>query len=277
MKDVYLQLYSLFGDIDRDYVGALRKTKEAGYAGVEFAQSNYGGMAAGELKAVLKDLDLRPFSTHIRLEELEATLPIAQELELPYLVISGAYCYDLASAQNVARQLNEAGKICRSCGMVLGYHNHRGEFSKAENAQHLLDIMIENTDPALVFFQMDVGWTVTTGIDWEAYMGQYTGRFRLIHVKETTTNRLGPSPMHNPKDGYKDAKGNREDPVAAVLKMRAERTWNTALGQGMIDWKRVKEVADAQGARAYIVEREHDYCGDIFTCIKEDADFLHAL
>ena len=99
MKDVYLQLYSLFGDIDRDYVGALRKTKEAGYAGVEFAQSNYGGMAAGELKAVLKDLDLQPFSTHIRLEELEATLPIAQELELPYLVISGAYCYDLASAQ----------------------------------------------------------------------------------------------------------------------------------------------------------------------------------
>ena len=83
--------------------------------------------------------------------------------------------------------------------------------------------------------------------------------------------------MYNPKDGYKDAKGNREDPVAAVLKMRAERTWNTALGQGMIDWKRVKEVADAQGARAYIVEREHDYCGDIFTCIKEDADFLHAL
>ena len=60
MKDIYLQLYSLYGDIDKDYVGALRKTKEAGYAGVEFAQSNYGGMSPQELKAVLGDLALRP-------------------------------------------------------------------------------------------------------------------------------------------------------------------------------------------------------------------------
>ena len=59
--------------------------------------------------------------------------------------------------------------------------------------------------------------------------------------------------------------------------MRAERTWNTALGQGMVDWKRVKAVADAQGAKGYIDEREHDYCGDIFKCIEEDAKFLHQL
>ncbi len=277
MKDVYLQLYSLYGEIDRDYRGALRRAKEAGYAGVEFAQSNYGGMTPQELGAALREVGLRPFSTHIRLEELAGTLPLAQVLGMPYIVIAGAYCCDLASAQEVARQLNEAGKTCRSCGIQLGYHNHRGEFSKAENGQHLLDIMIENTDPELVFFQMDVGWTVTAGIDWEAYMTQYGGRFKLIHVKETTTDRLGPSKMHDPKEGYKDKDGNREDPVAAVLKMREERVWNTALGTGIIDWKRVKKIADAQGAKAYIVEREHDYCGDIFACVKEDADFLHTL
>lgn len=277
MKEIYLQLYSLYGDIDNDYLGALRKAKEAGYSGVEFAESNYGGMSSKELKIVLKELNLQPFSTHIRLEKLSQTLPIAQELEMPYIVISGACCYDQASAQEVARQLNEAGAVCKRNGIQLGYHNHRGEFSKAENGKHLLDIMIENTDPELVFFQMDVGWTVAASINWENYMKQYSGRFRLIHVKETTTNQLGPSKMHNPKEGYKDKAGNQEDPVTAILKMRAERTWNTALGTGLIDWKRVKEVADAQGAQAYIVEREHDYCGDIFKCIKEDADFLLSL
>lgn len=277
MKDIYLQLYSLYGDIDKDYVGALRKTKEAGYAGVEFAQSNYGGMSPQELKAVLRDLALRPFSTHIRLEELAKTLPIARELEMPYMVIAGAYCCDLASAREAARQLNEAGKRCKDSGIRLGYHNHRGEFSKAENGQYLLDILIENTDPDLVFFQMDVGWTVTAGIDWEAYMNRHSGRFRLIHVKETTTSLLGPSKMHNPKEGYKGRGGEPADPVAAILNMRAERTWNTALGTGVIDWKRVKEAADAQGAQAYIAEREHDYQGDIFACVKEDADFLRAL
>lgn len=277
MKDVYLQLYSLYGEIDKDYLGALKKSGEAGYAGVEFAQSNYGGMSPGDLKRVLSDLELRPLSTHIRLEELERTLPVARELGLPYIVISGAYCCDLSSAMEAARQLNRAGETCAKYGISLGYHNHRGEFSKAENGQHLLDIMIENTDRDLVFFQMDVGWTVTAGIDWEAYMNQYSGRFRLIHVKETTTSELGPSKMHNPKEGFTDKLGQPEDPVTAIMKMRAERTWNTALGKGIIDWKRVKEVADAQGAEGYIVEREHDYAGDIFTCIREDADFLHTL
>lgn len=277
MKEVYLQLYSLFGDLDQDYQGALRKIKEAGYSGVEFAQSNYGGMSPQELKSVLKEINLRPYSTHIRLGELSETLPVAKELEMPYIVIAGAYCYDSSSAQEVARQLNEAGALCKRFGIQLGYHNHRGEFSKAENGKHLLDILIENTDPDLVFFQMDVGWTVTAGIDWESYMDQYSGRFRLIHVKETTTDQLGPSKMHNPREGYRDKEGNPEDFVTAVKKMRAERTWNTALGKGLIDWQRVKKVADAQGALAYIVEREHDYCGDIFACVKEDADYLLSL
>ena len=277
MKDVYLQLYSLFGDIDKDFVGALERTAKAGYTGVEFAMSNYGDMPVEELAAHLKRLNLVPYSTHIRLWELPETIEIAKKLGMPYIIIAGAYCYDLESARQVARELNEACELCRQNGIQLGYHNHRGEFSKAENGQHLLDIMIENTDPEKVFFQMDVGWTVTAGIDWEAYMNKYSGRFRLIHDKETTTDALGPSKMHDPKEGFKNADGKVEDKTVAVLKMRAERTWNTALGQGMVDWKRVKAVADAQGAKGYIDEREHDYCGDIFKCIEEDAKFLHQL
>lgn len=276
MKDVYLQLYSLFGDIDRDYEGALRRAAECGYAGVEFAQSNYGGMPPEKLKALLEELGLEALSTHIRLGELPETLKIAKALGLSYIIIAGAYCYDKESALEVAKQLNQAGEACLAQGIRLGYHNHRGEFSMAGD-KHLLDILIENTDPQKVFFQLDIGWTVTAGIDWKAYMDRYSGRFRLIHVKETTTDQLGPSKMHNPKEGFKGSDGKPQDFTAAVLKMREERTWNTALGQGMIDWNDVVKTADAQGAKAYIVEREHDYCGDIFRCVKEDADFLHAL
>lgn len=276
MKDVYLQLYSLFGEIDRDFPGALKRAAESGYAGVEFAQSNYGGFAPEVLKNMLDELGLIPLSTHIRLEELPKTLELSKTLGLSYLIIAGAYCYDEASALEVARQLNEAGAACLERGVRLGYHNHRGEFSMAGD-KHLLDILIENTDPEKVFFQLDVGWTVSAGIGWKAYMNRYSGRFRLIHVKETTTDGLGPSKMHDPRKGFRREDGSPQDFTAAVLKMREERTWNTALGKGLIDWKDVVETADAQGAQAYIVEREHDYCGDIFTCIREDAAFLHSL
>jgi hypothetical protein len=49
---------------------------------------------------------------------------------------------------------------------------------------------------------------------------------------------------------------------------------NVPTGTGLIDWPLVKKVADAQGAKAYIVEREWDYKNDIFACVKEDWEFL---
>ena len=120
MKDVYLQLYSLFGDIDKDFVGALERTAKAGYTGVEFAMSNYGDMPVEELAAHLKRLNLVPYSTHIRLWELPETIEIAKKLGMPYIIIAGAYCYDLESARQVARELNGAGELCRQNGIQLG-------------------------------------------------------------------------------------------------------------------------------------------------------------
>ena len=67
MKDVYLQLYSLYGEIDRDYRGALRRAKEAGYAGVEFAQSNYGGMTPQELYDIYMEKNRENFNRQLGL------------------------------------------------------------------------------------------------------------------------------------------------------------------------------------------------------------------
>ena len=65
MKDfpVAIQLYSLREDITRDFYGTLKKVKEMGYDGVEFA-----GLAdknADEVKAWCEELDLTPISAHI--------------------------------------------------------------------------------------------------------------------------------------------------------------------------------------------------------------------
>ena len=56
--------------------------------------------------------------------------------------------------------------------------------------------------------------------------------------------------------------------------MADRQRMNVPTGKGIFDWKKVKEVADAQGAKAYIVEREWDYLDDIFACVKEDYEYL---
>ena len=235
MKDVYLQLYSLFGDIDKDFVGALERTAKAGYTGVEFAMSNYGDMPVEELAAHLKRLNLVPYSTHIRLWELPETIEIAKKLGMPYIIIAGAYCYDLESARQVARELNEAGELCRQNGIQLGYHNHRGEFSKAENGQHLLDIMIENTDPEKVFFQMDVYWTVMGQASPVDYFTKYPGRFRLLHIKDR--REVGQS--------------------------------------GMVGYDAIFRNAATAGVENIIVEMEGSSYGDVLRSVRECVDYLN--
>ena len=56
--------------------------------------------------------------------------------------------------------------------------------------------------------------------------------------------------------------------------MADRQRMNVPTGKGIFDWKKIKEVADAQGAKAYIVEREWDYLDDIFACVKEDYEYL---
>ena len=46
------------------------------------------------------------------------------------------------------------------------------------------------------------------------------------------------------------------------------------MGDGIIRIPELREAADAQGAKAYIVEREYAYTGDIFTSLEEDCLFL---
>ena len=48
----------------------------------------------------------------------------------------------------------------------------------------MLDYLLTNTDPAKVFFQLDVYWTVMGGASPVEYMQKYAGRFEMIHIKD---------------------------------------------------------------------------------------------
>ena len=92
------------------------------------------------------------------------------------------------SAESVKRraaQLNADGKVASKFDMKLLVHNHTGEFEKlVDSPRTSFDILVEETDPALVTMQLDLGWTYIAGIDPIALFKAHPGRFELWHIKD---------------------------------------------------------------------------------------------
>jgi sugar phosphate isomerase/epimerase len=121
-----------------------------------------------------------------------------------------------------------------------------------------------------------VGWAACAGVDVPAFINKYPGRFDLIHVKECA-HVGGAEPMPDFSKIPRDENGRPIIPPEVLEKLMAQTKWNAPAGQGIIDWPAVRDAALAQGTQGFIIEREYNYAGDIFTCLKEDCEFLAQL
>jgi sugar phosphate isomerase/epimerase len=144
----------------------------------------------------------------------------------------------LDSVKRRAAQLNADGKIAQRFGMKLLVHNHTGEFEKVTDSPRTsFDILIEETDPALVTMQLDLGWTYIAGVDPIALFKAHPGRFELWHVKDvfglkTVNPSLGPSA--------------RVSSMALV-----------PVGSGHIDFKPVFAEASVAGLKHFAIEQDN--------------------
>jgi len=97
----------------------------------------------------------------------------------------------------------------------------------------LFDVLLDETSPELVTFEMDVFWLLHGGADPVRYLESYPHRFKLMHLKDM-------------------AKGS----ATGILTGRAPDETSVALGTGMVDWSRVLEAARKAGVREYYIEDE---------------------
>lgn len=189
---VGLQLYTVRDETAKDFKGTVRRVAELGYTGVEFA--GYGDLSASEMSALLKETGLRAAGTHVSLpaiqndleREIDYCLEIGcSNLVVPYVqpdLLSGDYVRDLA------QQFNKFGRRCQEQGLTFAYHNHNGEFGQADG-KYLLDILLDNTDPAYLKLELDSYWAAYAGVDPIAYLEKRRGRVQLVHMKDMTAQR----------------------------------------------------------------------------------------
>jgi len=189
LKKVGVQLYSVRKEMMTDAVGTLKKVGQIGYQEIESSQSekgNYYGLEPKEIKKILKDqgMTLRSGHTHID-KNWQKSIDEAAEAGQEYIICSvlPSPGQTVGNYQKSADLFNQAGEQCKKSGVMFGYHNHESEYDTVEG-KVLYDVLLDNTNPALVHMEMDLGWVIAAGKNPLAYFSKYPGRFPLWHLKD---------------------------------------------------------------------------------------------
>ncbi|MEI6052181.1 MAG: sugar phosphate isomerase/epimerase [Opitutaceae bacterium] len=255
-----LQLYSLRAQTKENTTGALDLAQSYGVKEVEVAGT--GSLNSEQYVAELKKRGLTPISGHFGYglfeKDVNAVIAEAKVLGIKYVVVpyppvSKTKPFSEEMAHTMASKFNEWGAACKKAGLSFGYHPHGLEFraTAAANGDTMFDILVRETQPDLVTFQMDVYWVFITGIDPAALLAKYPNRFSMLHIKDML------------KDFERGTHTGGSPTMAKV-----------AVGEGQINWKEVLGAAQKIGVKYYFLEDETMYP---LRSIPESFKYLRAL
>jgi len=259
-----IQLWTVKDEAAKDLEGTLRKVYAAGFREIEFA--GFYGKTAAETGKLLKDIGFSLVSMHANATAISKDtgqiIADAKTLGLKYIVCSSPgvtpekeklpweermKSVDLNDWKWNADLFNKFGKQVSDAGMTFGYHNHSAEFKKFGD-QTAFDWLFANTDPKHVKIELDVGWVVVAQQDPVALLNQYKDRVIALHVKDVAKRE------------------SAEKEPASV-----------ALGEGVVDWKKVISTAKANGVKGYFYEQEAPYTRPVLDSVKISGDYLKKL
>jgi sugar phosphate isomerase/epimerase len=232
-----LQLYSLRDAFAKDVPGTLDKVRDFGFTNVELAGTY--GLPPEKFREELKSRGLVPISAHFPFERFKNDIEnVAQEAE-----ILGVQCVGCASlphrgdfdekeCREAIAVLNRAGERLAKDGIKFFYHTHGFEF-QPHGAGTLFDLLVTETKPEHVTFEMDVFWVVHAGHNPAALLEKYPDRFALVHLKDM-----------------------KKGTPTGVLTGSTDVSNDVALGTGQVDFRRTLAAAKKVGVKWYFVEDE---------------------
>ncbi|HET6765834.1 MAG TPA: sugar phosphate isomerase/epimerase [Chitinophagaceae bacterium] len=231
LKDFGIQLWSVRDDLAKDSKGVLKQLSSYGYKQIESFEGGKGmfwGMSNTEFKSYMDELGMKIISSHCDItKDFDKKAADAAAIGMNYLICPWKGPQkDLDAFKKFADEFNQKGEICKKNGIRFAYHNHDYSFVTM-NGEMGQDVMMKNTDPNLVDFELDMYWVVAGGQDIETWLKKYPKRFRLGHVKD------------------------RKKGATA-----ADKDASTDLGTGSIDYAKILKTAKKEGMEYFIVEQE---------------------
>ena len=236
---------------------AYKKIAAIGYDGVE---SGLGGriMSPEEDIALLKKYGLKTADTYGDLSKPDEVVERAELYGVKVIgvpSVPGEMLHSVEGFKAYAERLNEMAKPFKGTGIRLQYHNHSQEFRNFPQlgGKAGLAILIEETDPEMICFELDVFWMSAAGCDPVQWIEKVNGRIPIIHFKDLAFD-------------WKAEDGG----MGQVYRRFAE------IGQGNINWPPIAAACVKAGVEWYCVEQDRTVL-DEFECLKISVDYMRSI
>lgn len=242
LQRIGIQLYSVRAQVRADLPGTLAQLARIGYNDIEFWGSFKETPA--EIRQILDQNHMASPSVHIGLPANPAAFDKifsdAKTMGQEWIVVASppTPLKTLDDWKRLAVQFNDAGSRTKAAGFRFAFHNHTEGFPKIDGVVPF-ELLLRETDPSLVSFEMDVHWVIAGGADPIDLMHRFPNRFKMVHVKDSS----GP-PKYTQTD----------------------------VGAGTYPWAKILDAAAAVGVQHYFAES--DDATDPMGFAKHSYDYL---
>lgn len=287
LKNIGVQLFSVPSGLEKDFEVTITSLAYMGFKEIElfgpypysaqsakdrwaaitpmlgFSGSGYFGKKEAYLKSILDANGLTIPAMHTDLETLEQKMDslgkAANVLGFEYVILPAIpeeRRKTLDDYKKMADTFNTIGAAAKKRGIKFAYHNHGYGLSEVDG-QIPLNLLLDHTDPDLVFLEMDLFWTIAGRANPIQYLKKYSGRYHCMHVKD----------MKEMKNFSGDG-GNPSQWMALFPNM-------TSAGKGVVDLKSIIPVALQNGVKHFFVEQ--DMVQNPHLALKSSFEYLETL
>jgi sugar phosphate isomerase/epimerase len=248
-KKFGIQLYTLRDVINGREKETITALAKMGYTQIESYEGPHGmfwNMKPLEFKQFTADLGIELISSHCEIfNDFDQKVEQAAAVNMKYLICPWVGPQkSIDDYKRIAALFNEKAKQCAAQGIKFAYHNHDYSFKKI-NGVFPQDILMQETDPKLVCFEMDMYWVVAADENPLEWLKKYPGRFELSHIKDRSN-----SPIN--KENYE----------------------SVDLGTGSIDFKQLIPQAKKFGLQYLFMEQEYYLGGSPIKAAEAGAAYL---
>jgi sugar phosphate isomerase/epimerase len=245
-----IQMYTVRDQLQTDFEGTVEKIARIGYRNLEFA--GYYNRTPEQVRALLDRVGAVSRSSHIGApllrQDAAGQIKAAKTIGQEYITLP-SYNFGnegLAGWRKGVAEFNQWGRMCRDAGLKLAYHNHNREFAPLEGTSGY-DVLVSETDPKLVDFELDLYWAKFADQDPLALFAKYPGRFAMWHVKD--------------------------------MAVTGTQKGMTPVGKGTIDFKSIFAHARQSGMKYFFVEHDTaaQYPGGSLASAQASYEYLHQL